>query len=56
MKGVLLKDLYIAGSNVVVTVIMLAVLGFGLSFLMEPSTILILAWHNYDSCFYKYHK
>ena len=31
MKGVLLKDLYIAGSNVVVTVIMLAVLGFGLS-------------------------
>ena len=43
MKGVLLKDLYIAGSNVVVTVIMLAVLGFGLSFLMEPSAILILA-------------
>ena len=43
MKGVLLKDLYIAGSNVVVTVIMLAVLGFGLSFFMEPSAILILA-------------
>ena len=43
MKGVLLKDLYIAGSNVVVTVIMLTVLGFGLSFLMEPSAILILA-------------
>ncbi len=43
MKGVLLKDLYIAKSNILVTFISLIVLGFGLSFLLETSAILILA-------------
>lgn len=43
MKGVLVKDLYIAGSNILVTVISLVVLGFGLSFLLETSALLVLA-------------
>lgn len=43
MKGVLLKDLYIAKSNILVTIISLIVLGFGLSFLLETSALLILA-------------
>ena len=43
MKGVLLKDLYIAGSNILVTAVSLAVLGFGLSFLLEASALLVLA-------------
>ena len=43
MKGVLLKDLYIAKSNILVTFISLIVLGFGLSFLLETSALLILA-------------
>ncbi len=43
MKGVLLKDLYIAKSNILVAFISLIVLGFGLSFLLETSAILILA-------------
>lgn len=43
MKGVLIKDLYIAKSNILVTVVSLIVLGFGLSFLLEPSALLVLA-------------
>lgn len=43
MKGVLLKDLYIAKSNILVTAVSLVVLGFGLSFLLETSALLILA-------------
>ncbi len=43
MKGVLVKDLYIAGSNILVTVVSLIVLGFGLSFLLETSALLVLA-------------
>ncbi len=43
MKGVLVKDLYIAGSNVLVTIVSLIVLGFGLSFLLETSALLVLA-------------
>ena len=43
MKGILLKDLYIAKSNILVTIISLIVLGFGLSFLLETSALLILA-------------
>jgi len=43
MKGVLLKDLYIAKSNILVTLVCLIVLGFGLSFLLEPSALLVLA-------------
>ena len=41
MKGVLLKDLYIARSNILVTVVSLVVLGFGLSFLLETSALLV---------------
>ena len=43
MKGVLLKDLYIAKSNILVTIVSLIVLGFGLSFLLETSALLVLA-------------
>lgn len=43
MKGVLIKDLYIAKSNIAVTIVSLIVLGFGLSFLLEPSALLVLA-------------
>lgn len=43
MKGVLLKDFYIAKSNILVTIVSLIVLGFGLSFLLETSALLILA-------------
>ena len=43
MKGVLVKDLYIARSNVLVTIVSLIVLGFGISFLMEPGALLVLA-------------
>lgn len=43
MKGVLIKDLYIAKSNITVTIVSLIVLGFGLSFLLEPSALLVLA-------------
>ena len=43
MKGVLVKDLYIAKSNILVTIISLVVLGFGLSFLLETSALLVLA-------------
>ena len=43
MKGVLVKDLYIAGSNLLVTIVSLVVLGFGLSFLLEISALLVLA-------------
>lgn len=43
MKGVLIKDLYIAKSNILVTIVSLVVLGFGLSFLLETSAVLILA-------------
>lgn len=43
MKGVLVKDLYIARSNIIVTIVSLVVLGFGLSFLLEGSAVLVLA-------------
>ena len=43
MKGVLVKDLYIAKSNILVTFVSLVVLGFGLSFLLETSALLVLA-------------
>ena len=43
MKGVLLKDLYIAKSNILVTIVSLIILGFGLSFLVETSALLVLA-------------
>lgn len=43
MKGVLVKDLYIARSNILVTIVSLVVLGFGLSFLLEISALLVLA-------------
>lgn len=43
MKGILLKDLYIAKSNILVTAVSLIVLGFGLSFLLEASALLVLA-------------
>lgn len=43
MKGVLVKDLYIARSNILVTIDSLVVLGFGLSFLLETSALLVLA-------------
>ena len=43
MKGVLVKDLYIARSNIFVTIVSLVVLGFGLAFLLETSALLVLA-------------
>ncbi len=43
MKGVFVKDLYIARSNILVTIVSLVVLGFGLSFLLETSALLVLA-------------
>ncbi len=43
MKGILLKDLYIAKSNILVTAVSLIVLGLGLSFLLEASALLALA-------------
>lgn len=43
MRGVLVKDLYIAKSNILLTLVSLIVLGFGLSFLLEPSALLVLA-------------
>ena len=43
MKGLLLKDLYIAKSNILVTIVCLIVLGFGLSVLLEASALLVLA-------------
>ena len=43
MKGVLVKDLYIARGNILVTIVSLVVLGFGLSFLLETSALLVLA-------------
>lgn len=43
MRGLMLKDLYIAKSNILVTIVCLIVLGFGLSFLLEPSALLVMA-------------
>ncbi len=43
MKGVLVKDFYIAKSNILVTIVSLVVLGLGLSFLLETSALLVLA-------------
>ena len=43
MKGLLLKDLYIAKSNILVTIVCLIVLGFGLSSFLEASALLVLA-------------
>ena len=46
MKGILLKDLYIAKSGIIVTLTALFVLAFGLSFLLDASSILMLAPAN----------
>lgn len=43
MKGVLLKDLYIAKSGIILTLTSLFVLTFGFSFLFNVSTVLMLA-------------
>ena len=43
MKGILLKDFYIAKSGIIVTLTALFVLAFGLSFLLDASSILMLA-------------
>lgn len=43
MKGVLLKDLYIAKSGIVITLVCLFVLAFGFSFLLDVSSVLMLA-------------
>ena len=43
MSGILLKDLYIAKSNILITLVCLIVIGFGLSFLVEPSALLVIA-------------
>ncbi len=43
MIGVLVKDLYIARSNILVTIVSLVVQGLGLSFLLETSALLVLA-------------
>lgn len=43
MRGVLLKDLYIAKSGIILTLTSLFVLTFGLSFLLDVSAILMLA-------------
>ena len=43
MKGILLKDLYVAKSGIVVTLTSLFVLAFGFSFLLDASSILMLA-------------
>ena len=43
MKGVLLKDLYIAKSGIILTLTSLFVLTFGLSFLLDVTAILMLA-------------
>ncbi len=57
MKGVLLKDFYIAKSNILVTIVSLIVLGFGLSFLLgnkRTSDFSPGSFHH--SGFYQYHK
>ncbi len=57
MKGVLVKDLYIARSNIFVTIISLVVLGFGLSFLLETSALLVLApGPRHNSSIYQYYQ
>ena len=43
MKGVLLKDLYIAKSGIVIALVCLCVLAFGFSFLLDVSSVLMLA-------------
>ena len=43
MKGVLLKDLYIAKSGIVIALVCLFVLAFGFSFLLNVSSVLMLA-------------
>ena len=43
MKGVLLKDLYIAKSGIVIALVCLYVLAFGFSFLLDVSSVLMLA-------------
>ena len=42
MKGILMKDLYIAKSNIFVAVLSLIAIGLGLSALLEPSAMLTL--------------
>ena len=43
MKGVLLKDLYIAKSGIAIALVCLFVLAFGFSFLLDVSSVLMLA-------------
>lgn len=43
MKGVLLKDLYIAKSGIVIALVCLFVLAFSFSFLLDVSSVLMLA-------------
>ena len=43
MKGVLLKDLYIDKSGIVIALVCLFVLAFGFSFLLDVSSVLMLA-------------
>jgi hypothetical protein len=43
MKGLLLKDWYIAKNNIIITAVSLLVIGFGISFLMESSSLLVLS-------------
>ena len=43
MEGVLLKDLYIAKSGIVIALVCLFVLAFGFSFLLDVSSVLMLA-------------
>lgn len=43
MKGVFLKDLYIAKSGIVIALVCLFVLAFGFSFLLDVSSVLMLA-------------
>lgn len=57
MKGVLVKDLYIARSNILVTIVSLVVLGFGLTFLLETSALLVLAPGCRHNCsLYQYYQ
>ena len=57
MRGVLLKDLYIAKSGIILTLTSLFVLTFGLSFLLDVSAILMLAASRFYCCgLYKYYQ
>ncbi len=49
MKGVLIKDLYIAKSNILVTLVSLVVLGFGLSFLFRNKCAINISTCCFDN-------